>query len=250
MENAYRRICPAVPGRDIVLDMLFDEGAGQQVLDASGCRNHGTLVNMNEADWVIDGPYGRGFALDFDGVNDYVQVNSVAAGGFFGGAFTLSGRGKLAAWGANQTILAASRLGATTPYALIGFNNPDQRLYARVDTPTNPENSVPSLAVYTNDSDWHYFVMVVNAAGHIIAFYIDGIYQGADAANAHDLSAIDGFYIGQLPWNVPNINPWNGRVSEVMILNRLSAASEARHLCDQPRARYGSGLESMGLLAA
>jgi len=47
----------------------FDEGSGTTTFDSSGNGNNGTLINGPV--W-IDGKYGK--ALDFDGVDDYVEV--------------------------------------------------------------------------------------------------------------------------------------------------------------------------------
>lgn len=51
----------------------FYEGSGNKLHDVSGNRNHGTL---NGPTWV-GGRYGH--ALDFDGVNDYVNVGDFPA---------------------------------------------------------------------------------------------------------------------------------------------------------------------------
>jgi len=46
---------------------------GDKLRDVSGNGNHGTLTNMDAAsDWVAT---SKGLALDFDGVNDYVNTN-------------------------------------------------------------------------------------------------------------------------------------------------------------------------------
>ncbi len=53
----------------------FDEGSGETAYDSSGNGNDGTLYNMGESDWV-DGPSGT--ALNFDGINNYVEVTNIA----------------------------------------------------------------------------------------------------------------------------------------------------------------------------
>ena len=53
--------CPSLP----------NGGSGNMLVDQSGYNNHGSLVNMSPDDWVSS-QYGR--ALDFDGVNDYINV--------------------------------------------------------------------------------------------------------------------------------------------------------------------------------
>lgn len=53
--------CPSVPGSGLLLP------------DLSGYGNHGTLTNMDASDWVGT---ARGRALDFDGVDDYVDIGN------------------------------------------------------------------------------------------------------------------------------------------------------------------------------
>ena len=57
-----------------VLYLPMDEGGGGAVYDRSGYDNHGTVYG---ATWV-DGRYGK--ALQFDGVDDYVKLNSLGPG--------------------------------------------------------------------------------------------------------------------------------------------------------------------------
>ena len=59
-----------VDGNTIAL-WHFDEGSGTKVNDSSSNNKHGTMNNMNSADWVNG---INGTALDFDGTNDYVKV--------------------------------------------------------------------------------------------------------------------------------------------------------------------------------
>ena len=51
---------------------------GSTLRDVSGNNNHGTLTDMDPAtDWVISGnPRLPGWALDFDGSNDYIDIPS------------------------------------------------------------------------------------------------------------------------------------------------------------------------------
>ena len=50
--------------------------SGYTLLDRSGRGNHGTLTNMDAAtDWVVS---PGGWALDFDGSNDYVSLPSIS----------------------------------------------------------------------------------------------------------------------------------------------------------------------------
>ncbi|MCD6155065.1 MAG: LamG domain-containing protein [Candidatus Verstraetearchaeota archaeon] len=54
--------------KGLVLWLKFNEGSGSKVYDSSFYNNHGTI---NGAVWV-NGKFGK--ALEFDGVDDYVEV--------------------------------------------------------------------------------------------------------------------------------------------------------------------------------
>ena len=56
---------------DTVGQWLFDEGSGNVVPDSSGHGNDGTFVG--EPEWVTDTPWGEGFALRFDGADNYSE---------------------------------------------------------------------------------------------------------------------------------------------------------------------------------
>jgi prepilin-type N-terminal cleavage/methylation domain-containing protein len=59
----------------------LDEGTESTANDLSGWGSHGALTN--EPAWITDTPSGNGYALSFDGDNDYVAVSnygSVVAG--------------------------------------------------------------------------------------------------------------------------------------------------------------------------
>jgi|GEM_PF-656665 len=60
-----------IPTLGLIGYWAFNESTGTTASDGSGNNNNGTLVNMNNADWVT----GRsGNAIDFDGVDDYITV--------------------------------------------------------------------------------------------------------------------------------------------------------------------------------
>ena len=52
--------------------------SGYRLLDRTAYANHGSLVNMDAGtDWIGATIQGRsGYALDFDGTNDYVSLTS------------------------------------------------------------------------------------------------------------------------------------------------------------------------------
>ncbi len=50
----------------------FDENSGTEVLDESEYANVGTFTNFDHPAWTADGRFG--YAVEFDGVNDYISI--------------------------------------------------------------------------------------------------------------------------------------------------------------------------------
>lgn len=200
-----------------------DVVAGSTAYDRSVGGFDGSLSGMS-ATAAVPGKVGQ--ALYFDGTDDYVDASGIAASGFFGGAHTLSVWGKLDQWNANRTLIGGGITTENAGYSEIDFNNSDQKFYCRAWQITGGDtNDVASLNTYTNDGGWHHFAMTVNAAGNITGCYIDGVSQGT-ASNNNDLSFIDAFYVGQLPYPGANINPWSGRIDSARVYSRALSATE------------------------
>ena len=74
-------------GSEAVGVWSFDEGSGTVAFDASGYNNHATLVNGPV--WRCDDtPTGTGCSLQFDGVDDYVELSQLLT--IFDKSFTVS----------------------------------------------------------------------------------------------------------------------------------------------------------------
>jgi hypothetical protein len=67
---------PDPPDNPVILWYKFTEGSGSSIADSSGNGYNGTL---NGATWVT-GKSGSGFALQFDGTDDFAQTASVTYG--------------------------------------------------------------------------------------------------------------------------------------------------------------------------
>jgi hypothetical protein len=61
----------------------FDEGSGSTANDSSGNGRNGTLVNMAAGAWVAGLVDTAGYALDFDGSNDRINLPAAQTAVFF-----------------------------------------------------------------------------------------------------------------------------------------------------------------------
>ena len=192
---------------------------------------YGHLATVTGATW---GSQGR----TFDGVDDLIEANTVTTGGLFGGAHTHIAWAKLTAWANNRNIFNAGKTSATNWFSGIDFLAADKLFYARTRTELGTANNVGSLLSYNNDSAFHFFAMTVDADGKITDFSIDGVSQGSATTNTHDLSSIDKYYVGQLPWTSANINVWKGNIGEVRIYNRALTPFEIWNIYLATKWRY------------
>ncbi len=71
----------------------FDEGSGATLTDSSVNGNNGTLNNFAEdgSDWIADSAFSSGGALNFDGVNNYIEIPHNDSLNLSSGNFTIEG---------------------------------------------------------------------------------------------------------------------------------------------------------------
>lgn len=208
-----------------------------------GCVFYAPLwhPNLSSDNFKSIDPYGRtcivtGAVLGakgrvFDG-DDKIAVNSVAANSFFDGTFTLMAWGKLTDWSANRQLIAAGK-GDISAYATIDFNGTDKKFYTR--TQKTLENTVGSSITYNNDSNWYFFAALIDADGHIDDFSINGASQGSNSTTVNDLSTIDEFNLGALPFPT---NFWIGTIGEGWVYNRELSLIEINHVYNATKWRY------------
>jgi prepilin-type N-terminal cleavage/methylation domain-containing protein len=61
-------------GANLVGHWSFDEGESNTAHDISGYNNHGTLSGVEIPEWTDGLVGGNGYALDFNGINSYVDI--------------------------------------------------------------------------------------------------------------------------------------------------------------------------------
>ncbi len=151
-------------GSQAVAYWNFDEAAGSVASDSSENGFNGTLIQMDNSDWV---PGKTGNALDFDGKNDQVAIDNVCA--------SLAGK--------DITISAWMKADALNPdiQFVIGINgsNGDSNKML-VGTPANTATlSLGDTAWHHTtatviDNTWHHIAIVLDDSANIITVYVDG----------------------------------------------------------------------------
>ncbi|HVZ59748.1 MAG TPA: LamG-like jellyroll fold domain-containing protein, partial [Terriglobales bacterium] len=203
---------PPPPG-GLVAAYALNEGSGTAASDLSGNSNNGTLTNGPT--WAA-GKYGLG--VNFDGVNDYVQVNNSSTLGL-GGTGTLEAWVKVNTLGKWHGIIAkgSSNSDPANSYA-IEINNSNNFLCIL-------GNGV-SASVLTSSSavaagQFYHIACTWNGATALM--YVNGT-QNASAAQGVTPSVNTApLTIGQYGGNS---DPTSGIIDEVRIYNRALSATE------------------------
>jgi|GEM_PF-2853541 len=200
----------------------FNEGSGSVAVDGSGNGLDGTLVNMEDADWV-DGISGK--CLSFDG--GIGSLESVNCGGGLEptSAFTYS------AWvyalqDRLQFIMGVSGTGADGTWMAI--NSPGKIHTSICDN----GQEVSASNVFTINA-WHHVVLTWDESTR--KAYVDGVevISTADSTAITYSTAYD-TTIGNTSGSGEAARMWDGLIDEVRIYSTALTASEIKALYDNP----------------
>ena len=227
---------------DLEASWLFNEGAGLTTADTTGNSNDGALINGTA--WTTSSRTGNA-ALSFDGSDDYVQTTGSTLDLSTATNFTLSawfktdtttgqhhilwqGVNTENGWGEAPGTNAQSEMHLT-----VGRYDADNKItfFMGYHDTSSASIDITSSSDFTDTSDWHHAVVVVQGTGtpgELQAdLYIDGVLEGSDTGTEIDRSMWDrDLRIGQggLSRN------FDGMIDEVGIYNTALTDVEVRDL--------------------
>ena len=199
----------------------LNETSGTNAPDESGNGNDGTLVNMEDADWV-DGVTGK--CLSFDGSDEYVgaTVTGLPIGN---SARTVTAWFQTSSVPYDYNTVFAYGTGIRgTPIYLITLRS-DGTVYSETGSGSNPLTSATSKA----DGVWHH--VALSYTGSVETLYIDGILEDQTGSITIDTESSD-FEIANMPWH--GDFKFTGLIDEVRIYSTALTASEIKALYDYP----------------
>ncbi len=214
----------AGPDPNLVAHWKFDEGSGTIAYDSGG-SSHGTLVNGPV--WA-SGQVGG--ALEFDGVDDYVDCGNGASINSLS-AFSVCMWFKAdVVCGPMHRHLIAQRDLADIVWTLILHRDYSCRLTGRVETTGTPavgrSNFIPEVG------QWYHAAMTYDDAGdRTLRVYVDGVEQSymlqtpATGTILFDPSV--SIAVGN---RIGGGKEFDGIIDEVMIFNRALSAAEVQQL--------------------
>jgi len=206
----------------LVLYLPMLSGRGGTVLDHSGYDNHGTIYG---AKWTKE---DFGWALEFDGVDDYVDCGSASSLAFTG-----------------QITLAAWVRTTTTGYfqRVIGYDTPADPRYLLFIGDINTggfyiSDGVTFRALLGNtiitDGKWHHLCGVFD--GTEATLFLNGRMDLLPTSATLNNFTASGCYIGAYSYGTPT-DFYSGSISEVRIYNRGLSDAEIRLLYENTGPR-------------
>ena len=188
---------------------LTDNGSG---------GNNGTMTNMVAGDIVADvPPTFNKFSLDFDGVDDFVDIGN-PTNLQITGAMTLSAwiKRDSSASANNYVVIGKDGINSGTRSYLLSLNNSSFK--ARIGIFKSGSFSVVESTTVISTGVW-YHIMGVND-GSDLKIYVNGVLE---ATNSSGGGVIDNgntdFGIGRRDGAGANAGYWNGKIDEVAVWN-------------------------------
>jgi hypothetical protein len=218
----------------LVLYLPFQEGTGRKTWDFSGRGNHGNLVNGPT--WVVG---KHGWALDFDGTDDYVVVD--------GNDYDIDSDTTWEAWikitwslASDDSVEIVSKYGNTEfnyqkvfAFDLFGSR---LRLYLRHQDGSNDSNPDIISNQMVGDGNWHHVVATYEITTGDANLYIDGSLDISETLDSGEIIiGTENLYVGVGNFYGGFTNYFNGIIDEVRIYNRALSADEIRRHYEQTR---------------
>ncbi len=206
----------------------FNEGTSTIAGDFSGKGNMGTLTNMENTDWVSG---SRGKALNFDGVDEKVDVGSGSSLDDLGASTACAWiypRG----WGEGNFGRIYEKGLAGVGYVFFLDNDgtaPDQTIRLVVAyTTTSLSRSGAANLISLNT--WQHVCVTWDggAASSGVLLYVNGVVSSSygEESNAVDARTSDAANSGFIGDRSDELRSFDGKIDEVRVYNRVLSSSE------------------------
>jgi hypothetical protein len=224
---------------DTVLLLHFDEGSGNYANDSTSYENDGVLYNgtnvCNGGDcptWVSNTPAGYGYAIEFDGDNDYISIPD-SGGEFLPSQLTVE------AWIYTESTIAWQCIverGSPTATGWHFYVSSGNHLYTNIGG-----EAFHSQSGTITPNTWYHVAFVWD--GNTITHYVNGINVGSALVTSLYTGG-DRVYIGIRRGGGTDELGFNGTIDEVAIYNRALSEAEIRQRYEARKAKFIEFVES------
>jgi len=218
---APQAVTPANPGTSGLVLLYAMEG---NVQDTSGKNNHGAASGEP---LYIQGLTSMGKALQFDGLNDYVELpigtllstsSSMTVATFANMAESTSGWQRIFDFGTGSTnyMFLTPRQGTSGT----------MRFAIRTTAVTEQTATAPATLPF----GWHHVAVVIDSAAMQLRLYMDGtlVASGATTLLPKDLGVTTQNWLGRSQFTADGF--YNGSLDDFRIYNRALSEAEVRYL--------------------
>ncbi len=186
----------------------FNDGTGTSVYDRSGNGNYGLMMNMDEREDYVAGKYGK--ALDFDGSDDYIDMDTFSS---TSGSYTFN------MW------VNSSRADETLDYL---FDSESGRFVLGFFTNTSGQigffdGSWKNFGSAPNDGKWHHLSFVFDGSNSTAELYVDGVQFGSSQSYS---SKNIGGNIALGTYHSGGSSTYKGQIDEVKIYDYARTPAE------------------------
>ncbi len=169
-----RMATPAIVPAGLIAEWRFDDGAGQTLADTSGNGHHGQLgstagADANDPSWAANPA-----RLEFDGIDDRVEVPAFAAPTAYHLDFVVRAHPASGVW---STLFIQGTFD-TDAVLQVFRQETSPPLYYRLWNGTSAETYLGPRAVF--DDSWH--LVQVNHTGSVLSAHVDGAVDLAPTA--------------------------------------------------------------------
>ena len=205
--------CMARRDPDLVLHYTFDKGSGSKVIDHSGNRNDGTIYGANWTSGI------SGYALSFDGSDDYVDVANIEPNEK---TVTLWYNPLNITPATSEYLAGDSFAGGTqnTKGWQIYINSASDLVFS-VGNGTNYNKYILSSIQSTNR--WYFVSAVHDYGNNNLSLYIDGNLVGSTGIVGY---ATTGYHVNLGRYTYGSSRYFNGTIDEVRIYDRALSSQE------------------------
>jgi prepilin-type N-terminal cleavage/methylation domain-containing protein len=235
--KAYAQQVHALLGHQAVLDLNFNENAtgtcpdGKDVCDASGYNNNGTIYGASFVSSPVDG-----YALSFDGVDDYVDCGNDESLDT-PNAVTVELWAKWTTQDGYNSIIRKGNPSSDRPNNYLLQIDPNGKLQFTYSRESNNNDWIMTVNSY-NDGNWHHIVAVLDTVDLVRGIYVDGILvKSASASSELALTNDFNLYIATRIYT-PDTAYFSGLIDEARIYLEVLPTTEIQK-------HYVQGLEKL-----
>lgn len=205
---------------------------GSTLYDWSGFKNHGTLTNMSNDDWV---PSQFGMSLNFDG--DAEEKHIIVSNGeldFLNIHQTIFALVRSNELSTKQAIYGDSNIAGNSVSGALEFGRTANKFGYLIQG-----TDISALSVGTiTDNNWH-TVAVIRTGSNLdydVTFCIDGVLAGTTTGIAESTGSHSNAVIGFYGDGTLTTGYWDGGIGTIAVWNRGLSFSEVRQLSLNPHA--------------